>query len=126
MATKYVHDSPFVVMMGSDHRCQAEPAQYEAGPEGYKKIRNTGSPPHFNDWCTIVVDDIGKKIYMYGGSRPNDDNYIPTNDFHVLDVDTMQWKKLSVWISHNYWFIHFLNPSCSQNSGLMLIGPSNQ
>ncbi|KAK0447087.1 hypothetical protein EV421DRAFT_1901209 [Armillaria borealis] len=79
----------------SNNYDQAEPAQYEAGPEGYKKIRNTGSPPHFNDWCTIVVDDIGKKIYMYGGSRPNDKRYIPTNDFHVLDVDTMQWKKLS-------------------------------
>ncbi|PBK90752.1 hypothetical protein ARMGADRAFT_1082475 [Armillaria gallica] len=79
---------------------QAEPAQYVAGPEGYKKIRNTGSPPQFNDWCTIVVDDIGKKIYMYGGNRPNDDDYIPTNDFHVLDVDTMQWKKLSP----KFWF----------------------
>lgn len=74
---------------------QAEPVQYEAGPEGYKKIKSTGSPPHFNDWCTIVVDDIGKKIYMYGGSRPNDEDFIPTNDFHVLDVGTMQWKKLS-------------------------------
>ncbi|KAK0484504.1 hypothetical protein IW261DRAFT_1416461 [Armillaria novae-zelandiae] len=73
----------------------AELAQSEAGPEGFKKIRSTGSPPHFNDWCTIVVDDIGKKIYMYGGSRPNDKRCIPTNDFHVLDVDTMQWKKLS-------------------------------
>lgn len=36
-----------------------------------------------------------KKIYMYGGSRPNDKQCIPTNDFHVLNVDTMQWKNLS-------------------------------
>ncbi|KAK0460700.1 uncharacterized protein EV420DRAFT_1306669 [Desarmillaria tabescens] len=98
-----VHDRKIVKKKGkarevkrkSSNGDQAELARYEAGPEGYKKIRNTGSLPHFNDWCTIVVDDIGKKIYMYGGSRPNDRSCIPTNDFHVLDIDTMQWKKLA-------------------------------
>ncbi|KAK0205530.1 hypothetical protein DFS33DRAFT_1487594 [Desarmillaria ectypa] len=49
---------------------RAEPTQYEAGPEGYKKIRNTGSLPHFNDWCTIVVDDIGKKSTCMVGAVP--------------------------------------------------------
>ncbi|KAK0211008.1 hypothetical protein DFS33DRAFT_1378978 [Desarmillaria ectypa] len=32
---------------------------------------------------------------MYGGSRPNGKACIPTDDFHVLDTDTMQWKKLT-------------------------------
>ncbi|KAG7445237.1 uncharacterized protein BT62DRAFT_1025892 [Guyanagaster necrorhizus] len=46
---------------------------------------------------------MGKKIYMYGGSRPNDKKYIPTNDFHVLDVDTMQWKKLTSIMQPKFW-----------------------
>ena len=65
-------------------------------PLVHKKIRLTGQKPSFNDWEVYAVDSKRERLFLYGGVRPHDENFIPTCDFHCLDLRTMRWSNLTV------------------------------
>lgn len=50
----------------------------------------TGSLPYFNDYGCVAIDDLGGKIYMFGGKRPGTDALCC--DFNVCDARTMNWE----------------------------------
>ncbi|KAJ7206512.1 hypothetical protein GGX14DRAFT_637403 [Mycena pura] len=64
-------------------------------PLVHKKIRLTGQKPSFNDWEVYAVDSKRERLFLYGGVRPHDENFIPTCDFHCLDLRTMRWSNLT-------------------------------
>ncbi|KAF9020618.1 hypothetical protein BDZ89DRAFT_1116320 [Hymenopellis radicata] len=47
--------------------------------------------PKFNDWVNVVVDSDNGQLVMYGGTAVDDGE---SNQFHILDIETMTWKPL--------------------------------
>ncbi|KJA23944.1 hypothetical protein HYPSUDRAFT_66037 [Hypholoma sublateritium FD-334 SS-4] len=54
-----------------------------------------GDCPPYNDWGSILEDVHNQKIYMFGGTRPDDNLCYPTADFYCCDVQTMKWINLT-------------------------------
>ncbi|KAJ7059260.1 hypothetical protein C8F01DRAFT_1059307 [Mycena amicta] len=66
----------------------------------YPRHDLTGELPIFNEWERFAVDHKNRALYIYGGVRPDDAGYTPTNDLYRLDMNTMQWKNLTVLLRH--------------------------
>ncbi|KAJ7243579.1 hypothetical protein B0H12DRAFT_829009 [Mycena haematopus] len=71
----------------------AGPSRSNSSNESVQLVQSKlkGDSPVFDDWGSIAVDHQREKIYMYGGVRPGDKRYLPTNYFHCLDLKAHQW-----------------------------------
>ena len=59
-----------------------------------KKLK--GKYPPLTNHSKSAVDAQRGKVYFYGGYRPEDKREIPTSDFRVFDINTMEFVDLTV------------------------------
>ena len=57
---------------------------------------NIGECPPYNDHAAWIEDTFNNTVYVFGGTRPGDDDCIPTSDFNKCDTRTMKWENLTV------------------------------
>ena len=64
-------------------------------PHGTVKA-NIGECPPYNDHSAWIEDSFNNTIYVFGGTRPGDDDCLPTSDFLRCDTRTMKWEDLTL------------------------------
>lgn len=57
---------------------------------------NIGECPPYNDHASWIEDTFNNAVYVFGGTRPGDQNSIPTSEFFRCDAGTMKWEDLTV------------------------------
>ena len=70
-----------------------------------------GDLPLLNEDFIIVHDPDGHHVYLIGGFRRFDENYIPTSDLYRFDTQdkVFQWTNLTVGFSLNHTYTLLLN-----------------
>ena len=57
---------------------------------------NTGECPPYNDHASWIEDVYNNMVYVFGGTRPGDEDCIPTSDFYRCDTKSMKWEDITV------------------------------
>lgn len=71
------------------------PTALDQTPHGTVKA-NIGECPPYNDHAAWIEDAFNNTVYVFGGTRPGDEDCIPTSDFFRCDARTMKWEDLTV------------------------------
>lgn len=94
-ATARMHVSPRKKPRTDDVPQLPLPTALDQTPPGTVNA-NTGECPPYNDHAAWIEDTTKNTVYAFGGTRPGDEDCIPTSDFFKCDAKTMHWENLTV------------------------------
>jgi hypothetical protein len=80
------------------------PTALDQAPPGTVKA-NIGECAPFNDHSAWVDDTFNNVFYVFGGTRYEDKDCIPTSDFFKCDARTMEWENMTVSFLTGEWDI---------------------